>query len=183
MKKLIAIPLALLTITLSFQAAFAAEDYAGNVGAQFGLSVPDLSGSTSRTILGLQGTAKLGSEWGLGGYYLTSSKNETMNAVATDFNYQLYGVKGTYHFEGDAKGAYFGALVGISKVHVGLVDTSPTHFGVLAGYDKMLNSFLSLGGEFSYINVASSSTTYSGVNVAVNSFNTLNFLAAVKFWF
>jgi hypothetical protein len=183
MKKLFFAHAVLLTILLSFQTASAAEDYAGNIGAQFGLSVPDLSGSTARTIVGLQGTAKLGSEWGLGAYYLTSSKNETISSVATDFNYQLYGVKGTYHFEGDARGAYFGALVGISKVHIGQVDTSPTNFGVLAGYDKMLGSVVSLGGELSYINVGSSSATYNNVNVSVNSFNTLNFLAAVKFWF
>ena len=166
---------------LTPESALAADDYAGNIGAQFGLSVPDYTGTTSRTIIGAEGTAKLGSEWGVGAYYLSSSKTESNNV---DFNYQFYGVRGTYHFEGDARGAYFGAMVGISKVHLGLVDTSPTNIGALAGYDKMLGSLVSLGGELSYINVGSSSaTTTNNVNVAVNGFNTLNFLVALKLWF
>ncbi len=166
------------------QNANASEDYAGNIGASYGLSVPDYSGTTSRTIMGLQGTAKLGSEWGLGGYYLSSSKTESSNNVSGDFTYQLYGVKGTYHFEGEARGVYFGGLVGVSKVHSINVDTSPSHYGVLAGYDKMLGEMFSIGGEFSYVVVGGASTTTpSGGAVTVNSFNTLNFSAGVKLWF
>ena len=179
MKKLI------LTIAVLTTAHFAqaAEDYAGNVGVAYGLSVPDYSGTTSRSIMGLQGTAKLGSEWGLGAYYLTSGKSESSNNLSGDFNYQLYGIKGTYHFEGDARGVYFGALLGISKVHITNYDTSPTHYGILGGYDHMLGSMISIGGELSYIAVGSSSTTYNAQPYDQKSFNTLNFMAELKFWF
>ncbi len=180
MKKLILV--AALALTFTHQAK-AAEDYAGNVGASYGISVPDYSGTTSRSLLGFQGTAKLGSEWGLGGYYLSSSKSESNNGITGDFGYQLYGVKGTYHFEGEARGVYFGALVGISKVHRFDVDVSPSHYGVLAGYDKMLGEMFSIGGEFEYIAVGGSSTTLNNTSVTVNSFNTLNFSVGVKFWF
>lgn len=161
----------------------AAEDHAGNIGASYGISVPDYSGTTSRSILGLQGTAKLGTEWGLGGYYLSSSKSETSNNTTGDFGYQLYGVKGTYHFEGEARGVYLGGMIGVSKVHAINYDTSPSHYGVLAGYDKMLGEMFSVGGEFSYISIGGSSTTYNGASKDVNSFNTLNFSVGVKFWF
>lgn len=170
-----------MTVFLVSPKAQASEDYAGNIGLSYGLSVPDQSGTTSRSILGFQGTAKLGSEWGLGGYYMTSSKSE--GGIASDFNYQFYGVKGTYHFEGDARGVYFGVAAGISKVHMSNVDTSPTHFGVLAGYDKMLGDMFSIGGEFNYIAVGSSSTTYNGAPASIPSFNTLNFALTGKLWF
>ncbi len=183
MKTLILALALMIAATLEATKAHAAEDYAGNIGVSYGLSVPDYSGTTSRSIIGFQGTAKLGSEWGLGGYYMTSSKSETINSVTSDFNYQLYGVKGTYHFEGDARGVYFGALVGISKVKAGSIDTSPTHYGLLAGYDKMLGDMFSIGGEFNYIVVGSGSTTYNNASYTVDSFNTLNFAMTGKLWF
>ncbi len=180
MKKItLLLAVAVLTQIVNLLPAESAEDHAGNVGVSYGLAVPDYTGTTSRSLLGLQGTAKLGSEWGLGGYYLTSNKTES----GGDVTFQLYGIKGTYHFEGDARGVYFGGMVGVSKLQVTTVDTSPTHYGVLAGYDKMLGDMFSVGGEFSYIMIGSSSTTLSGANVALKSFNTLNFSVGVKFWF
>ena len=184
MKNIICLSILSVTILLgSLNQAFAGEDRAGNIGASYGLSVPDYAGSTSRTIVGFQGTAKLGSEWGLGGYYLSSSKTESGTALTGDFTYQLYGVKGTYHFEGEARGVYFGGMLGVSKIHAGTADTSPTHYGALAGYDKMFGDMFSVGGEFSYVMVGASSTTLSGVNVNLNSFNALNFSVGIKLWF
>ncbi len=112
---------------------------------------------------------------------MNSAKTE--GSSLGDFNYQFYGVKGTYHFEGEARGVYFGVLAGISKVHVGNIDTSPTHYGLLAGYDKMLGDMFSIGGEFNYIAVGSSSTTYLNQSQTVSGFNTLNFAATLKLWF
>lgn len=183
--KLLKSLLGLALLTISTHSFAAGDDGAGNVGVLMGISVPDYSNSTARSIVGLEGTAKLGSEYGFGAYYLSSSKSESVSSQSVDFNYQLYGVRGTYHFEGEAKGAFFGAMLGISKVKQSNIESSPMHFGLLGGFDKMLGSMFSIGGEISYISVQSSNGTVSGTSTTgnLNSFNTINILVALKFWF
>ena len=156
----------------------------GWVGGLFGLSVPNADNTTSRTMYGLTAGAKVGSEFGIGLYYLTSRQNETINAVSTPFNYDLYGVDFGYYFEGDAKGVYFGGKLGTSKLSTNNtaaqgVTTSPMHYGVFAGYNYMIGSNFSIGGEASYISVSSS----NGNGLQINQFSMLDFLASVKFWF
>jgi hypothetical protein len=157
-----------------------AEDLAhGWAGAMGGISIPSLSGSSARGLWGLTVGAKLGSELGLGAYYEGSSKNEDFNGTEQAFNYSLYGVQFSYHFEGEAMGAYFGARVGISKVNKGGVNVSPVNYGAFGGYDYMIIPQLSVGGELAYMGVGSGS---EGTNT-VSSFSMLNFTGAVKFWF
>lgn len=181
----------LIAVLLGFSSlslAAGSGDSAGWVGGQFGLSVPNAQNTTSRSNMAITGGAKVGSEFGVGAYYQTSRKDESVNGVSTPWNYDLYGVMAGYFFEGEAKGVYLGGLLGMSKVGTktagGLdVSTSPMHWGLVAGYDHMLAQHFSLGGEVTYISVASSSTTVAATTVTTDAFSTLNFMVSGKFWF
>ena len=165
--------------------ARAEADPSGFVGGLFGLAVPSLSGTNARMEWGLTAGAKIGSEIGVAGYYLTNSKDEG-GSVGT-FGVDLYGVQASYHFEGEAKGAFFGARLGLSKVTQSVsgssFSTSPYHWGVVGGYDYFLGESLSLGAEASFISVGQADATVSGASIKSDAFNVLSFLAAVKFWF
>lgn len=164
--------------------ANAAQDPAGWVGGLFGIAIPNKDNTTARPIYGITAGAKLGSEWGIGAYYLNSQKDEDILATKTKFNLDLYGVEFAYHFEGEARGVYLGGRVGMSKVTLGTASTSPTHFGAVAGYNHFLGDNFSIGGDLSLLQVQSSSTTPTpGVTVAIDSFTTLNFMASAKLWF
>lgn len=151
------------------------EDRQGWAGGLAGITVPNYDNSSSRVAYGVTAGAKLGSEFGLGAYFLNSTKKED----TVDFNYQLFGIQASYHFEGEAAGAFFGARVGISKVKLGVGEISPTNYGVVGGYDHAIAERLSLGGEASYMAV--SSGTDNGQTI--DSFGMINFLASLKFWF
>jgi opacity protein-like surface antigen len=176
-----------LVLSVTTLSAQAAEDKAGFVGAVAGLSVPDADNSSARAMYGFTGGAKLGSEFGVAGYFLTSTKEESANGINYDFKYNLYGVQASYHFEGEAIGAWFGARLGLSKVTTKAgtveIDGSPFHFGVAGGYDHFLTDNLSLGAEISYLNVAKFNSTVAGVTYESKAFNMINFLGAAKFWF
>lgn len=164
-----------------------ADDPHGWIGGALGLSIPNADSTTSRGIYGISGGAKLGSEWGIGAYFLTSSKDESTSTGTIAFNYELYGVEFAYHFEGEAVGAYIGGRVGTSKVKSGsgttLVSTSPSHYGLVGGYNHFLTNQFSLGGEINYLSVPSSSASVSGSPVTINSFSIMNFLFTGKLWF
>ena len=167
---LTAIALATLT-TLASTAAFAAEPSHAWVGGLFGLSVPNYDQTTSRGMFGITAGAKLGDNLGVGAYYLSSAKDEN----GTKFNYDLYGVQLSYHFDGEANGAWFGGRVGTSKINVGSSSYSPLNIGAVGGYDYMFTDHLSLGGEVNWMSISESQP--------LKSFSTLNFLAALKIWF
>jgi hypothetical protein len=165
----------------------AKADPAGWVGGLFGLSVPNYENTTSRGMYGITGGAKLGSEWGFGGYYLTSSKDD--EGATGKFAYDLYGVEFAYHFEGEAAGVFIGGRLGTSNLTAGTtalqVKTSPLHYGAVVGYNKFLNDSFSLGGEVNFFSIPESSATpaASPASVTVKGFTMLNFLASAKFWF
>jgi len=187
----------LLILAFAPMALAAAEgEAAGWVGATGGMSVPNfsMSGSypisaTSRTAFGINGGAKIGTEFGVGAYYNTSRKDESSSGASLPFNYDLYGVMAGYFFEGEAKGVYLGFMLGMTKVVLGTApgasfSTSPMHWGLIAGYDYLLARHFSLGGELNFVSVANSNGTgANGMTVSHDSFNTLNFNAAIKFWF
>lgn len=153
-------------------------------GAGIGLMVPNKSGTTARPQWGITAGAKLGTEYGLGAYYLTSKKDEGGSIGAFDLD--LYGVEASYHFEGEAKGAYFGARLGIAKMDVGTgltkVSVSPFHLGAIGGYNAFINDKFSLGGEVGFYSVSKGEATTGGVTTTVDSFSALSFLATAKFW-
>ena len=157
--------------------AHAEYDSPAWIGGMYGLSVPSASHTNSRGMYGLTAGAKLGSEYSVGVYYLNSHNKET----AGDFNYDLYGVEFAYHFEGEARGAYFGGRLGTSKLKVtsgGFSgSTSPFHYGVFAGYNYFIVDHFSLGGEAGFMSVASSND--SG---PIDGFTMLNFLLTAKIW-
>ncbi|MES2964815.1 MAG: hypothetical protein V4760_13065 [Bdellovibrionota bacterium] len=182
MKFATAIRTAAMVLALSipgFAHAASGGDHAGWVGALGGLSIPNASNTSARMAVGVTGGAMLGSEMGIGGYYLTSSKDET----GGKFGYDLYGVEFTYHFEGEAAGVFLGGRVGTSKITGGAVTTSPLNYGALAGVNKFLGDSFSIGGEVSFFSVPESNTTVATVPVTINGFTMLNFLASAKFWF
>lgn len=149
------------------------------IGGLFGVAIPNADDTSARTIYGATGGAKLGSELGIGGYYLTSQKEEDVRGIKSQFDVDLYGVELAYHFEGEAAGAYMGGRLGTSKVRVGpsgqTSSTSPFHWGLVAGYNYMLGERFSLGGEANFMSVSSSTN--------VDSFSLLNFMATAKVWF
>jgi hypothetical protein len=154
-------------------ASAASAEHKGWVGALGGLSVPNQDNTTSRLMYGITGGAKLGSEYGLGAYFLTASKDEG-TPVGT-FTYDMYGVEFGYHFEGEAEGAFFGARVGTSKVKAGSVSGSPTNYGAFGGYNHFLSDAFSIGGEVDFFSLSSAN--------GIDGFTMLNFLGSAKFWF
>lgn len=155
----------------------------GYVGGGIGMSVPNAEDTSARPMYGIIGGARLDGEIGIGGFYFTSSKDETVNNVEVPFDYDLYGLEGSFHFEGVADGAFVAARIGIAKVKtktaVGTVNYSPMTWGLLAGYDYFLNEHFSLGAEGGFMSVLDDKSTKGDLK----HFITLDFLAAAKFWF
>ena len=180
---------AVIAIALTPNLSLAADgnDPAGFIGGAFGLSVPTAQNASARQIWGIQGGAKIGSELGVSAYYFTSNKDELQGTVTGPFGYDLYGVQFAYYFEGEAKGAYFGGRLGLSKVTQMIqsqsVSSAPYHFGLVGGYDYFFNSHFSLGGEAAFMSIGQADTQVAGGSVKTQAFNALNLVAAAKFWF
>ncbi len=174
-------------LCLAFPVDVGAVDGKAWIGVSGGLSVPNKSDTSPRPILGVNLGAKLGSEFSIGAHFLTSSKDESVSGMSVPWNYQLYGVSGAYHFEGEAEGVYLGALIGMSRMETkalgGDLATSPMHWGVMAGYDyPMAGDMFSLGGELSFISISGASGSVHGVSRETDAFSILNFILTLKFW-
>ncbi len=155
------------------------------VGGAGGFFVPNENRASGREQYGATVGAKIGTEMGLGAYYLTSKKDE--GGTLGRFNLDFYGVEGSYHFEGEAKGAYFGLRLGITKIDFGVtgaqVSASPFHAGLFAGYNHWLAESVSVGADVSFYSVSKGeATALNGATVSVDSFSALSFLATLKFW-
>ncbi len=84
MKKSNSVSLLVLILFLSLSSAMYAPqakaedegftDNQGSFGLMTGIAVPSLTGLTSRFVWGLDFVYKMDYDWGLGGYYSTSSK-------------------------------------------------------------------------------------------------------------
>jgi hypothetical protein len=158
------------------------------VGGIFGLSIPNADSTTSRALMGVTGGAKVGSEFGVGGYFLSSKKDESVAGGASAFDYELYGVEIGYHFEGEAEGVFLAGRVGTSKLKSGdatsSVSVSPAHFGAVAGVNRFISENFSIGGEASFFSVeGASGLAASGATATTKSFTMLNFAATAKLWF
>ena len=168
------------------QAATRSDSTSGmSFGAMGGMMVPNKSGTAARPGFGVHVGAQLGTEFGIGGYYLSSKKDE--GGTIGNFDMDFFGIEGVYRFEGEAKGGYFGGRLGVSKINVGLstsqVNLSPYHVGFIGGYDRFLTDFISIGGELGFYSVGQSEATPSiGSKVTVDSFTALSFMACLKFW-
>ncbi len=172
--------------------AFAAGgiDSKGFVGGLFGLHIPDADDTSARPAFGITGGAKLGTEFAIAGYYMSSSKEEENDlGITGDFNYTMYGVEGSYHFEGEAAGVYVGGRLGMTDVKVGTIingakiSFAPTHLGIVGGYNHWLAENMSLGGEVAYYSVGESDKTYLASKRTLEGFNILSFMASAKLWF
>lgn len=155
------------------------------IGGAGGFFVPNESRASGREQYGATIGAKIGTEMGLGAYYLTSKKDE--GGTLGRFNLDFYGVEGSYHFEGEAKGAYFGLRLGITKIDFGTtaaqVSASPFHAGLFAGYNHWLGESVSVGADVSFYSVSKGeATALNGTTASVDSFSALSFLATLKFW-
>lgn len=160
-------------------ANFAHAQAKGYAGVLVGLSVPDADDTSARPAYGVLGGARLDGEFGLGGYYISSAKEETINNNKADFNYSLYGIEGSFHFEGVADGAYVAARVGLAKVKAGSENYSPLAWGLNFGYDYFLKENFSLGIEAGFMSVQGENKTTQDLD----GFTMLNFLVAAKMWF
>ncbi len=149
------------------------------VGGGIGMSVPNADDTSARPIMGIFGGARLDGEIGIGGFYYTSSKDETIAGVDTKFNYDLYGLEGSWHFEGIADGAFVAARLGLAKVKAFGLNYSPMTWGIAAGYDYFINEHFSLGAEGGFMSVMNENKSTRDLD----GFLTLNFLVAGKFWF
>jgi hypothetical protein len=159
----------------------------GYIGGQFGLTVPSESNTSSRTGYGAVAGGKLGDNFGLGAYFLGSSKTENAQNIGS-FKYNFFGLEANYFFDGSGRGGYVGANVGLSKITEtdrsgNSYNFSPFVWGIQAGYDYMLTEFLSLGGEANVMFVSSQNATTNGVTVNLSSFTSINFLVQAKLWF
>lgn len=155
----------------------------GYLGGFLGMSIPDYDDTSARPMFGLLGGARLDGEWGLGGFYLSSSQEEDVNGTKFDFNYQIYGFDGTFHLEGVADGAYVGARLGFAKLEVGSVSVSPMAWGLHFGYDHFFTENFSAGVEAGFMSVEGDSDTVGTTTVTTDGFTLLNFAATGKFWF
>lgn len=160
-------------------ASFAQAQAKGYAGVIAGLSVPDADDTSARPAFGVLGGARLDGEFGLGAYFLTSSKEESVGGVDADFNYSLYGLEGSFHFEGVADGAYIAARVGLAKVKAGTSEISPLAWGLNFGYDHFLNEMFSIGIDAGFMAVQGDKDGAA----SVDGFTMLNFLVAAKMWF
>ncbi len=188
LSSLLSIVVSLVVSTVASTSALAAVDGSEAalwVGGSGGVFVPNKSGTSARSQLGLTVGAKIGSELAIGGYYSTSQKAE--GAPHGQFDVAFYGIEGSYHFEGEARGAYFGARIGITKMDFGLspneVTASPFHVGLIGGYNHWLSRSVSVGGDLGFYSVSKGeATSRAGVTSTVDSFTALSFLATAKFW-
>lgn len=155
-------------------------------GGAYGFEVPTKNGVSQRSIYGITAGAKIGSEFGLGGYYFSSGGADNGAIGMLDTKY--YGIEVSYHFEGEARGAYLGLRFGITKVDFGLspneVSASPFHTGIIAGYNYMISDSLSIGGDFGYYMVSKGEATSqaTGATQSLDGYSTLNFMATLKAW-
>ena len=176
MKVILATLLALFSTTALAQA----KGYVGVVG---GFSVPDAEDTSGRPLFGAMAGSRLDGELGLGGYFLSSSKKEKINSVDADFNYSLYGIEGSFHFEGVAEGAFVALRMGMAKIKAGDGNFSPFSYGLGFGYDHFFTPNVSIGIDAGFMSVQKDNDTVNGVSVTMKAFNMLNFLVAAKFWF
>src|SRR4051812_46930095 len=134
--------LALIVSTSAF-AAEANTDAKGWVGGLFGIQVPSYDDVDSRAAWGVTAGAKLGSEYGLGAYYIEGKGD----GLGGSFDYGLMGIELTYQFEGEAAGVYLGGRMGLTKLKatVGAAsnDFNPYHWGLLAGINHFISPNLS----------------------------------------
>lgn len=154
------------------------------VGGVVGLSVPDADDTSSRPMYGILGGARLDGEFGVGAFYFSSKNDETIAGRPGKFDYDLYGVEGSYHFEGLSENAYMAARIGLAKVKAGTTATgyktyTPLAWGFAFGYDYPVTETFTLGGEAGFMSVQGAKK--SGGNL--DGFLALQFLAAAKFWF
>ena len=174
------LPLAVVLFSTILTSTSQAAEAKGWAGGLLGLSVPSASGTTSRGTYGITAGAKVGSELGVGGYFLTSHKDEDASSVLAgskaDFGYDMYGVEVSYFFDGEAEGVYLGGRIGTTKVKApGYVDGTAANYGAVAGFNQFLGDHFSIGGEVSFFSVDKAN--------AINGFTMLNFLGSAKLWF
>ncbi len=170
-------------VLLAMCSAPALAQAKGYVGAIGGFSVPDAEDTSGRPIFGAVAGSRLDGELGLGGYFLSSAKKEKVNNVDVDFEYALYGIEGSFHFEGIADGAFVALRMGLAKIKVGDANMSPFSYGLGFGYDHFINEAFSVGIDAGFMSVQKSSDSVNGVSVDQKAFNMLNFMVAAKFWF
>lgn len=152
-------------------------------GLVYGYSVPDAANTAPYVLSGVKGSAFLNPTFSVGGYFLFSDKQGAPSETEK-FRYSLHGLEGLYHMASAGGDTYFGLRIGITKVHTNPngIDTvfSPYHYGVVAGYDIPVLSWLGLGFEASYLHAQRGKTNQNGSSVFLNSFNMMSFMVSLQ---
>lgn len=160
----------------------------GYMGVMGGVSAPDSTDTTSRMIFGLNGGTRLLSGLTLGGYYMRSTKKETISTENVPFDYSLFGFEHSFRYQSFGEGAYLGFHFGSTRVSTERqgekVQTNPIHYGLQIGYDHYFANSLSFGlkGIYSLVNKSEHTLTTGNVE-KIDSFQIVNFLVHLKFWF
>ncbi len=161
-----------------------AQAYVGGLG---GGSVPRAEASSNRPIYGLLAGARLHHEWGVGAFFKSSNKRESVEGVDRKFAYDMYGFEGSFHFDNVADGAFVGARLGFAEVSrelaAGQLRLTPLVWGVFFGYDHFLKEFFSLGAEGGFMVMGAEKGSLAGVTIEEKRWAMLNFNLSVKFWF
>lgn len=171
-------------IAMGYSSMARAESGSGSqFGAIYGLSVADAQNTNPHILTGFKGAALLTANFSLGGYYMYTGKE--YGSGSEKFDYVLQGLEGAFHIPSGGGDTFFGVRVGLSKFNTkptGVdVIFSPYHYGVAAGYDYVLSSWLTFGFEGSYLYVEKSHATKNSVRYDQESIGMINFLVALQF--
>lgn len=153
------------------------------VGFLYGLSVPDAESANPHHFSGIVGSTSLTPLMSLGGYYLQSSSEQGKGG--RNFDYSIHGLEGALHRKTNLGDTFYGIRVGLSKVRTkeNGQETifSPYHYGVVAGHDRFIYSWLVLGFEGSFLQFQKSENGSGNNRVIEDQFNIIAFMASIKF--
>ena len=155
-------------------------------GLVIGYTVPDADNTKPHRLWGLSGTAMVNKSWGLNGYYMLADKQ--VGTSVRQFEHSVHGIGILYHVPGGNGETFYGVRAGLSKletVQTGNVNVtfSPNHWGIVAGYDYTLFSFVTIGFEGNYLMFDDSEATVGGTDYIEDKFRSISFAGSLKIKF
>jgi hypothetical protein len=145
-------------------------------GVMLGLAVPSSAGTSSRFTWGIEGDYELLENITAGGYFLTSSQDNSIPPVSSSQRISLYGLQGRLNFAA-IPGLSAGARLGLATFTLdvsgsGSTSSTDLSIGPFANFDYPVLPQLTVGGDLSILFVTASS-----------SYNVINILGTIKYWF
>lgn len=156
-------------------------------GLIYGYNVPDADNTKPHRAWGLTGSAMISANISFGGYYILADKQE--GTGGRQFETSLHGLSLSHNIPASNGVTFMGIRAGISKLETTDVASgdeliySPYHWGIAAGYDHKVASFLSIGFEGSYLIFDDSETSTNGATYTEDSFRSIMFAVSTKILF